>query len=185
MKKLILALLLVAFALSLNAQTTTGPNCSTTALNCPAFNGNTMSFALTPVTLPSFGKTLSGAQTDELFSLTTNNQFGATFLVSSSTYVGVRYKRTLAGVSSWLQNHTALTGNHFQAGLSFSGGTVKASKTQWGADGSFFLNYAPNGSNNWAVAIDAGAGYFPGIVNAAGGSAKFIPKLTIGPLFTF
>lgn len=162
-----------------------GQSCPSTPANCPAFQESTISIGLTPITLPSLGQTLAGAQTDTVFNLTTNNQLGATALISNSSYIGPRVNRILPSVSSWLQNHTALSGSQFQCGLTFSAGIVEASKKQWGGDGGFFCNYAPSGTSAWAVAFQGGAAYLPGITNADGGHAKWIPKIAIGPQFKF
>lgn len=174
------AIAFVALALTLvipvHAQTTSAPT---------AFPTSTVSFGLTPITLPSFGQTLSGAESDTMFNFTNYNQFGISTIVSSSTYIGPRYSRIFPSISTWLQNSTALQGNHYQVGLSFSGGVVEASKQQWGGDAGIFVNYAPNGSNTWGIAFDVAAAYLPGIVNADGGHHKFIPKVSIGPAFKF
>jgi hypothetical protein len=170
MKTAILALLSIFLALPLAAQTTPAPT---------PFAGTSVSFGLTPITLPSVGTTLAGAETDTLFHFTTNNLVGATVLVSSSTFVGGRYNRIFPSVSTWLQNHTALTGNQFEVGFTASGGVVESGKSQWGGRGGFFVNYALNGS--WAMGFEAQANYLPGIVTAG----KWAPSIAVGPNFHF
>lgn len=158
---------------------------SQSTLNQPAFNESTVSFGLTPVTLPSFGSTLAGVESDTAFNFTNYNQIGVRTIISSSTYIGPVYNRIFPSVSSYLQNHTALTGNQFQVGLTVSGGIVEASKQQWGGDGGLFVNYAPSGSKTWAIAFTGTAAYLPGIANVSGHSGKWIPKVAIGPAFKF
>jgi len=172
MKKLILLSLCLALPLLVVAQT---PTPSPTP-----FGGTSVSFGLTPITLPSVGQTLAGAETDTLFHFTNYNLVGATVLVSSSTFVGGRYNRIFPSVSTWLQNHTALTGNQFQVGFTASGGVIESGKTQWGGRGGFFVNYALNGS--WAMGFEAQANYLPGIVT---GTSKWAPSIAVGPNFHF
>ena len=166
MTKYILAFLLVSVAAF--AQTTTNP-----------FASSTVSFGLTPITLPTIGQTLAGAETDTLFHFTTNNMVGSTIVVSSSTFIGGRYNRIFPFISSYLQNHTALQGNQFQVGLTLSGGITETSKTQWGGRGGIFVNYALN--NSWAMGFEAQANYLPGIVTVG----KWAPSVAVGPLFRF
>ena len=158
--------------------------CLTAAAQTPTpsptpFAGTSVSFGLTPITLPGVGTTLAGAETDTLFHFTNYNLVGATVLVSSSTFVGGRYNRIFPSVSTWLQNHTALTGNQFQVGFTASGGVIQASKTQWGGRGGFFVNYALNGS--WAMGFEAQANYLPGM----NGTQKWVPSIAVGPSFHF
>jgi|HubBroStandDraft_1064217.scaffolds.fasta_scaffold27740_3 hypothetical protein len=167
----ILAALLVSLTVSLVAQT---PTPSPTP-----FPTSSVSFSLTPITLPSVGTTLAGAETDTLFHFTTNNLVGATILVSSSTFVGGRYNRIFPSVSTWLQNHTALQGNLFEVGVTASGGVVESAKTQWGGRGGFFVNYALN--NSWAMGFEAQANYLPGL----NGTQKWVPSIAVGPSFHF
>lgn len=179
MKNLIavLALLSVFLALPLMAQT---PAPAPTPAPSPTpFASSSVSFSLTPITLPSVGTTLAGAETDTLFHFTTNNLVGATILVSSSTFVGGRYNRIFPSVSTWLQNHTALQGNLFEVGFTASGGVIESAKTQWGGRSGFFVNYALNGS--WAMGFEAQANYMPGL----SGTQKWVPSVAVGPSFRF
>lgn len=151
----------------------------TTPTPATPFSSTSVSFSLTPITLPSVGQTLAAAETDTLFHFTTNNLIGATVLVSSESFVGGRYNRVFPSVSTWLQNHTALQGNQFEVGLTLSGGVVEAAKVQWGGRGGVFINYALNGS--WAMGFEAQANYLPGIIT----NGKWIPSFAIGPNFHF
>jgi hypothetical protein len=143
------------------------------------FQSTSISFGLSPVTLPGYGTTLAGAETDTLFHFTTNNVVGPTVLVSSSTFVGGRYNRIFPSVSTWLQNHTALTGNQYEVGFTLSGGVVESGKSQWGGRGGFFINYALN--STWAMGFEVQANYLPGIV----GQGKWAPSIAVGPNFHF
>ena len=149
------------------------------------FNSTTMSFSLTPITLPGTAQgTLSGAETDVLFPFTTNNMFGETTLVGESTFIGGRYNRVFPSVAKYLENHTALTGANFQFGLTSSLGVVKSSvKPSWGGRAGFFLNYAPAGSQNFAIGFEAQANYLP---NYSGPNSRhWIPSVAVGPNFRF
>jgi len=143
-----------------------------------AFAETTYTFNLTPITLPRTGTTLAGAETDMLVSITTNNALGATTLISSSPFVGGRYERAIPSIANYLQNHTALTGYNFQAGLTASAGVVNSGKEFWGERAGIFLKYAPAGSTSFSVAIDAEWNNFPGI-------AHNIPSLAISPAWRF
>lgn len=168
MKKVLITIL---FFCSLSFAQTTQPQ--------TPFQASSISFSLTPVTLPGYGQTLAGAETDTLFHFTTNNVVGATALISSSSFVGGRYNRIFPSVSTWLQNHTALTGNQFEVGFTLSGGVVEATKSQWGGRSGFFVNYALN--NTWAMGFEAQANYLPGIAT----EGKWAPSIAIGPNFHF
>lgn len=142
------------------------------------FEGSTVSFGLTPITLPRLGSTLTGAETDILVGITTNNIVGPTTIISSSPFVGGRYDRIFPSVGKWLQNHTALTGANFQAYATGSIGIVKASKEYWGERAGIGLRYAPAGAQNFSVAFEAQWNNFPGI-------AHNIPSLAVSPTFRF
>lgn len=143
------------------------------------FAGTSVSFGLTPVTLPNYGQTLAGAETDTLFHFTDYNVIGPTILVSSSTFVGGRYNRIFPSVSNFLQKYTALTGNQFQVGFTVSGGVVETGKSKWGGRAGFFINYALN--NSWAMGFEAQANYLPGIVTGG----NWAPSIAVGPNFHF
>lgn len=162
-------LMCICVALSGFAQTAPPPS---------AFETTTLSFALSPITLPSTVSTLSGAETDLLMHFTPNNVFGATSLISSSTFVGGRYEHAFPSIANYLQNHTSLTGGNFQAGVTASLGVVKADKERWGERAGFFLKYAPSGATNFNLGIDVEWNNLPGI-------AHHIPSIAIGPNFRF
>jgi hypothetical protein len=167
MKKLAFVVVVLVLSLACSAQT--------------PFQGTTVSFGLTPITLPTFGQTLAGMETDTLFHLTNNNVIGPTVLVSSDTFVGGRYNRIFPSVSTWLQKYTALTGNQFEVGWTASAGVVNASKEQWGARTGVFVNYAPSGSSTWDIGFEAQANYLPGIVT----QGKWVQSFAVGPHFHF
>lgn len=143
-----------------------------------AFTDTTISFNLSPITLPGIGQTLSGAETDALVHFTPNNVFGETALISNQSFIGGRYERTFPSVANFLQNHTTLTGGNFQFGLTVSAGVVKADTNHWGERAGLFLKYAPNGSTNFNIGVDAEWNNLPGI-------AHNIPSIAIGPNFRF
>lgn len=149
-----------------------------------AFSGTSISFNLTPLTLPGTSQgTLSGAETDVTFPLTTNNIFGETTLIGESTFVGGRYERVFPSIAKYLQEHTALTGGNFQFAVTSSLGVVKGAKNSWGGRAGFSLKYAPAGSTSFNIGFEAQANYLP---NYAGpNSQHWVPSLAIGPNFRF
>ena len=149
-----------------------------------AFAASNFSFNLSPISLPNLGSSIAGAETDALFPFTTNNIIGETTLIGQSTFVGGRYERVFPSVAKYLQEHTALTGGNFQAGVTSSLGVVKASsKTTWGGRAGFFLRYAPAGSTNFNIGIEAQANYLPNYAGA--NSPHWVPSVAIGPNFRF
>lgn len=176
MKALIVAVFLTAAAFA-----------QTVAVPVPppnAFSDTTINFNLTPITLPGTNNgTLSGAETDVTFPLTTNNIFGETTLIGESTFVGGRYERVIPSVAKYLQNHTALTGGNFQFAVTSSLGVVRGVKTSWGGRAGFSLKYAPAGSTSFNIGFEAQANYLP---NYAGpNSQHWIPSIAVGPNFRF
>lgn len=169
-KLLVLGLLLMVGVCY--SQTTTTPSPT-------PFSTASVSFGLTPVTLPNVGTTLAGAETDTLFHFTNYNLIGPTVLVSTNTFVGGRYNRIFPSISTWLQNHTSLQGNLFQVGLTVSGGVVESGKSQWGGRSGLYVNYALN--NTWAMGFEAQANYLPGLF----GTGKWGPSIAVGPSFHF
>jgi hypothetical protein len=147
-----------------------------------AFSTTSISFNLTPITLPGSSKgTLSGAETDIMFPLTTNNIFGETTLIGESTFIGGRYERVIPSVAKYLQNHTALTGGNFQFALTSSLGVVRGVTNSWGGRTGFSLKYAPAGSTSFNIGFEAQANYLP---NYAGlGTQHWIPSVALGPNF--
>jgi hypothetical protein len=133
----------------------------------PAFTGTTVSFNLTPITLPGGKQTLSGAETDVMLSPTPNNAFGETTLINSAyTFLGGRYNRLFPSVSKWLNNLSPnLNGLAFQFGLTGSLGVVNipgnATPTHWGERAGGFLNYQI-GSSAFGLGVEAQWCNFPG-----------------------
>lgn len=170
----ILALLAVFLALPVFGQTTPPSAFTTTSVN----------FNLTPLTLPGTSAgTLTGAETDVMFPLTTNNIFGQTTIVGESTFIGGRYERVIPVVANYLQNHTALTGGNFQFAVTSSLGVVKNSKVSWGGRVGLLLKYAPAGSTNFNIGFEAQANYLP--TYAGVNSQHWIPSVAVGPNFRF
>lgn len=170
-KTFMLAVLCLAVSLAGFAQTTTPAPTS-------AFTDTTVTFGLTPVTLPSKVNTLSGAETDILLNLTSNNVIGESNLISTSPFLAGRYIRLFPSVSKWIQTHTAFSGGHFQAGLTTSFGIVKASTPHYGERFGFVLNYAPAGSSTFGLGLDVEANNLPGI-------ARWVPSIAVAPTFHF
>lgn len=171
MKKTLAIVLLSLFATVAFAQTTP-PS---------AFSTTSFSFNLSPINLPGVNS-ISGAETDAMFPLTTNNRFGETTLIGSSTFIGGRYDRVFPVIANYLQSHTALTGGNFEAGLTSSLGVVKNANTSWGGRAGLFVRWAPAGSTNFNVAFEAQANYLPGY---ATNSPHWVPSLAVGPNFRF
>jgi hypothetical protein len=170
MKRSLILSLLILLSVMASSQTTPTPP--------SAFDSTSISFNLTPITLPSTVQTLSGAETDAMIHFTTNNMFGETTLISSATFVGGRYDHAFPSVANWLQNHTSLTGGNFQAYITTSLGVVKADKTRWGERAGIGLKYAPAGATNFNIGAEVQWNNLPGI-------AHHIPSVVIGPNFRF
>jgi hypothetical protein len=143
-----------------------------------AFADTTVTFGLTPVSLPSKVQTLSGVETDILLNISASNVLGETSLISTSPFIGGRYIRLFPSASKWIQTHTAFTGGHFQAGLTTSFGIVKASTPHYGERFGFVLNYAPAGSSTFGLGLDVEANNLPGI-------ARWVPSIAVAPTFHF
>jgi len=129
----------------------------------PAFSDTTITFNLSPITLPHAGQSVSGAETDALISFTTNNHIGMTTLINPGfTFVGERYNRTFPSISNWLNNVSAnINGMQFQFGLTQSLGVVHLGSTShWGERAGAFVNYSIN--NTWGVGVEAQWCNFPG-----------------------
>lgn len=151
---------------------------SQTTTTQTAFTTTSISFNLSPITLPGVGQTLSGAETDALIHFTTNNIFGETTLISTEPFIGGRYEHVFPSIAKYLQNHTSLTGGNFQAGLTASLGVVKSTKPHWGERAGIFLKYAPAGSTNFDLGIDVEWNNLPDV-------ARHAPSFAIGPDFRF
>ncbi len=184
MKQFVLVLLLATFSF---AQSTTPalPNAPTPQPPqlAPAFSDTTVTFNLTPISLPGLGQSLSAAETDVILNLTTNNQIGETTLVGTNfTFVGGRYNRIIPQVSNWLNNLSPnLNGMQFQVGVTSSLGVVRDNSTShWGERAGVFANYAIN--NTWAMGLDVEANNLPGQPTQHG---NWNYSLAFGPSFHF
>jgi len=135
--------------------------------NTSAFPSTTVSFNLSPITLPGVKSTVAGAETDVLLTPSNSFQVGETTLTSSSMiFVGGRGNYVIKSVSDFIQNHSPnLNGYQFQFGFTGSVGVVKpvgvVGNPHWGERGGVFLNYAVNGQ--WGMGVDAEWGNFPGV----------------------
>jgi hypothetical protein len=179
MKTITLAFLCLALCLCGFAQTASTPTPQPAPTQpTSAFTDTTVSFGLTPVTLPSRVNTLAGAETDILLNVSANNVLGETSLISSSPFIGGRYIRLFPSVSKWIQNHSSFTGGQFQAGLTVSLGVVKADAPHYGERAGFVLNYAPAGNKTFGLGLDVEANNLPGV-------AHWIPSIAIAPTFHF
>jgi hypothetical protein len=134
-----------------------------------AFPETTVTFNLSPVTLPGVKSTIAGAETDILIAPSNSFQLGETTVTGSSMlFAGGRVQYIVKPVSTFIQNHSPnLNGYQFQFGLTGSAGVVKpvdiAGTSHWGERAGVFLNYAINGQ--WGMGVDAEWGNFPGIVH--------------------
>ena len=170
LKAILFALCLLGFAHISLAQTAK-PAAS-------AFTDTTVSFGLTPVTLPSLGKTLAGAVTETSVNISTNNALGEMTLISTSPFVAGEYARMFPGASKWIQSHTNFAGANFQIGIKAQFGVVKAAKSYWGEGAAVFVNYAPSGSSSFGLGLQAGWMNLPGIQHN-------VPEIAVGPNFHF
>lgn len=148
-----------------------------------AFSTTTFSFNLSPINLPGLGASVSGAETDAMFPLTTNNRFGETTLIGQSTFIGGRFDHVFPSVAKYLQSHTALTGGNFEAGITSSLGVVKSANSNWGGRAGLFLRYAPGGATNFNIGFEAQANYLPNYAGAS--SPHWVPSIAVGPNFRF
>lgn len=146
------------------------------------FTETSVSFNLSPITLPGAHTTLAAAETDMMWRITNNNHVGATTLIGSTnlTFIGGRYERVFPSVSNWLQEHTNLNGASFEAGLTASLGAVRGANGPvggyWGERFGGYLKYALNG--NTAIAAEAQWNNFPGWQHN-------VPSIAFGPIFHF
>lgn len=149
-----IALLLLVGSPHTQAQATTPPT---------AFNDTTVTFQLSPITLPGLGTSISGAETDASLALTPNNQIGETMLINSAfSFIGGRYTRFLPSLSNALNELSPnLNGMAFQFGLTASEGLVRVNgKSHWGERAGAVLNYEIN--KTWGLGIDAEYCKLPG-----------------------
>lgn len=161
----------------------------TLAQTAPApspFAESTLSFNLSQISLPSQQQTLSGMESDALVNFTEYLHVGETTLISTSPFIGGRYEYAIGSVSDYLQNHTALTGSHFQFGITGSLGVVKSSvKSTWGERAGIFLHYAPEGSQNFKLGVDVEWNNMPYVDPSNRGYGHHVVSIALGPLFQF
>lgn len=168
-KFLTLALVLSLATLASSQTPTTPPS---------AFSATTISFGLSPLTLPGTDQTLTGMETDAMIHFTPNNIFGSTTLISTEPFIGGRYDRVFPSIANFLENHTALTGGHYEAYATVSFGVVKADRSHYGERAGIGLRYAPNGSDNFDVGVEIQWNNLPGIAHNK-------PSVVVGPHFRF
>lgn len=129
------------------------------------FQDTSVSFNLTPLTLPGNKTSVAGAETDIMVNFTPNNAFGETNLINSEfTFAGGRYNRTFPSIATWLNNHSkSINWTQFQFGATGSLGVVYVgggTPTHWGETAGGFVNYAINGT--WGLGVDAEWANLPG-----------------------
>jgi hypothetical protein len=175
MKSLALAALCLALSVCAIAQTP--------APAPSAFQDTTVSFNLTPISLPGAKSTIGGAETDVLLPVSTNNVFGETTIVDSGyEFFGGRYNRKIPAFSKWLNNVSpVLNGYQFELSLTASVGVVDLpgavpAQHHWGERAGFNLNYSVNGTVG--LALEAQWNNFPGYAHNA-------PSVAFGPNFHF
>ncbi len=151
-----------------------------------AFSDTTISFNLTPITLPGAGSSVAGAETDITLNLTTNNQLAETNLIGGNyAFIGGRFNRVIPQISKALNNASAnLNGLAFQFGVTGSLGVVKSPSTlvlggtqsHWGQRAGVFVNYAINGT--WGLGFESQWCNLPGFVHTS-------YSIAFGPNFHF
>lgn len=147
-----------------------------------AFPSTTVTFNLSPITLPGLKSTIAGAETDILISPSNSLSVGETTVTGASMlFVGGRAQYVIKPVSQFIQTHSPnLNGYQFQFGVTSSLGVVKpvdiAGTAHWGERAGVFLNYAINGQ--WGMGLDTEWGNFPGVQHNTW-------TLAFGPSFHF
>lgn len=148
-----------------------------------AFQDTTVSFNLTPISLPGAKSTIGGAETDILLPISTNNVLGETTIVDSGyEFFGGRFNRKIPQFSTWLNNQSpVLNGYQFELSLTASVGVVDLpgavpAQKHWGERAGFNLNYSINGTIG--LALEAQWNNFPGYAHNA-------PSVAFGPNFHF
>lgn len=149
-----------------------------------AFPSTSVSFNLTPVTLPGANTSIAGAETDAKLAFTTNNIVGPTTLVGANySFIGGRYDRVIPQFGTWLNNVSpTLNGYQWQLGLTGSLGVVRTpmslgqNQSHWGERAGVFLNYSVNGT--FGLGFEAQWTNLPGLVHNG-------YSLAFGPNFHF
>ena len=150
------------------------------------FAASTVSFNLTPVSLPGQQQTLSGVETDALINFTEYLNLGYTTLISTSPFMGGRYEVAIPVISNYLEKHTALTGANWQVGVTGSVGVVKSSvKSYWGERAGIFAKYAPAGNANFNLGLDVEWNNLPGVDPSNPSYGHHVVSLAVGPNFRF
>ena len=140
----------------------------------------TVSFGLTPVTLPNAPSSIAGAESDIVIPFTTNNWIGETSIVSSTySFVGGKYMRVIPQLGTYLNNHSTLNFANSDLGLTGSAGVVFVNGGKhWGATAGVF--WLQNINSSWAITFDAEAVRFPYVSTTA-----WTWKFATGPNFKF
>lgn len=149
-----------------------------------AFPTTTVSFNLTPISLPGAKTSVSGAEVDAFLKLTSNISFGETSLISGGySFIGGRVNYVIPQFSKWLNNTSpTLNGYQFQLGVTGSLGVDRVptgpgvSASHWGERAGLFLNYAVNGTVG--LGMEAQWCNFPGY-------AQTSYSVAFGPNFHF
>jgi hypothetical protein len=157
--KFCLALLILGATISL-ASAQTAPQPATG-------DAITVSFGLSPISLPDAPSSIAGAETDVVLPFTTNNWIGETSIVSSSySFVGGKYQRIFPQIGTYLNNVSALNFLNSDIGLTASVGVVFVNgEKHWGTTAGVF--WMQNINSTWATTFDAEAVRFPYVANSA------------------
>jgi hypothetical protein len=185
--KFTLLILSVMCGVLMAQNTTTLPNAPSTVqatqTQPSAFPETTVSFGLSPITLPGAKTSVAGAETDVFIKITPNFAIGETTLVSADyTFVGGRGNYVIPQFSTWLNNHSpGLNGYQFQLGITGSLGVSRGQLgpngiSHWGERAGMFLNYSFNGTTG--LGIESQWCNFPGYAHST-------YSIAFGPNFHF
>lgn len=151
-----------------------------------AFPTTTVTFNLSPVTLPGARTAVAGAETDAKLKITQNVNIGETTLIGGNySFIGGRGDYVIPQFSRWLQNaSTTLNGYQFQLGVTGSLGVIRTpsltnigqSQSHWGQRFGVFLNYSLSG--NTGLGLETQWCNFPGY-------AHNTYSIAFGPNFHF
>jgi len=132
----------------------------------PEPSKTTMTMSALPVTFISNGSA-TGSETDALVAALNPFSIGETAIISSKvSFIGGRADLGIKPLSTFVQNHSSLSGSKFQMGPTVSFGGVKASSAfHYGERAGVFINY----TLGWAVGMqfEAQWNHFPGYANNA------------------
>ena len=140
----------------------------------------TVTFNLSPITLPDAPSSIAGAETDIILPFTTNNWIGETSIVSSNySFVGGKYMRIFPNLVKYLGKVSPLNFTGSDIGVTASGGVVFVNNTKhWGGTAGVF--WMQNINSTWAMTIDAEAVRFPYVSTEA-----WTWKMAVGPNIKF